>query len=358
MVPAGTAGGRYRPEACANAGRRVVEASTRNNCRVARRSVRVLPILPAAPARAFWGARVGTQLTGTMPPWDMGAQAQFERGTGKRASLIHWGAPWQACTPQCHRYEFDTKAADNARRHGAISLYDWAPYSEPDHGDAQLTLDAISRGDFDGLIRGFAAEVGDWGHVLFLRLAWEMNGNFFPWGAGVNGNKPATFVRAWRHVHDVFASAGARNVVWVWCPNVDPRHDWAPFSSVYPGDAYVDWTCLDGYNSGTNPRGHHDGWHTFDEIYRRSYDELSKLAPSKPMMIGEVASTDWGGSKAGWIRDMFAKLRDYPRIRGLSWTNDPFDGMDWPVESSAAAGDAFRTGIRSAYFSAGAARGG
>ena len=49
-----------------------------------------------------------------------------------------------------------------------------------------------------------------------------MNGNWFAWMEGVNGNQPGEYVAAWRHVHDIFTAVGATNVSWVWCPNVDP----------------------------------------------------------------------------------------------------------------------------------------
>ena len=65
-----------------------------------------------------------------------------------------------------------------------------------------------------------------------------------------NGNRPGEYVAAWRHVHDIFTSVGANDVTWVWCPNVDPDHKMQSLGSLYPGDAYVDWTCLDGYNWG------------------------------------------------------------------------------------------------------------
>ena len=36
-------------------------------------------------------------------------------------------------------------------------------------------------------------------------------------------------------------------------PNVDPNNKYTPYDQLYPGNAYVDWTCLDGYNKdGTN----------------------------------------------------------------------------------------------------------
>ena len=50
----------------------------------------------------------------------------------------------------------------------------------------------------------------EWGHPFFLRFDWEMNGFWFPWSEGVNGNKPGEFVAAWRHVHDIF-TAGRRH---------------------------------------------------------------------------------------------------------------------------------------------------
>jgi beta-mannanase len=108
-----------------------------------------------------------------------------------------------------------------------------------------------------------------------------MNGDWFPWDEGVNGNTPGQFVQAWRHVHDIASAVGATNVTWVWCPNVTPINNLGEF---YPGDAYVDWTCLDGYNWGTDPNGHLIGWQTFDQIYHSAYQAVLAIAPSKPLM--------------------------------------------------------------------------
>ncbi len=81
-----------------------------------------------------------------------------------------------------------------------------------------------------------------------MRFNWEMNGRWFPWSEGVNGNKSGEYVTAWRHVHDIFTAVGANKVTWVWCPNIDPNRIFLDLASQYPGDEYVDWTCLDGYN--------------------------------------------------------------------------------------------------------------
>ena len=135
----------------------------------------------------------------------------------------------------------------------------------PNQPDFQLG-DLIA-GTYDAYIREFAEEARDWGHPFFLRFNWEMNGDWFPWCEGVHGNAPGEYVAAWRHVHDIFTAVGATNATWVWCPYADTEKRLrADLRSLYPGDAYVDWTCLDGYNWGQNPVNPRP-WRSFTEIF-------------------------------------------------------------------------------------------
>ena len=71
-------------------------------------------------------------------------------------------------------------------------------------------------------------------------------------------------------MHDIFTAVGANNATWVWCPNIDPNNGLHDLGALYPGDAYVDWTCLDGYNWGTNPVKP-DRWRSFDQLYGSTY---------------------------------------------------------------------------------------
>ena len=65
------------------------------------------------------------------------------------------------------------------------------------------------------------------------------------------------------------------------------------------------------------------------------------------MMIGEVASSEYGGSKAGWIREMLSQIpTEYPKIRALLWFERYDSGMDWPLETSSGAETAFAEGMR------------
>ena len=53
----------------------------------------------------------------------------------------------------------------------------------------------IARGDFDDSIDGRAEDLAACGKPVLLDFAHEMNGGWFPWGAGVNGNQPRRFHR-------------------------------------------------------------------------------------------------------------------------------------------------------------------
>ncbi len=311
--------------------------------------------MPAPPTEAetssptlYWGASIGDHLTGTQAPWDMGAVSKFEGLVGKSLSLVNVFVPFANCSPTpCSFYEFAPGMMEGIREHGAIPVYSWSSQSIPSHlEEPDFQLSDVISGSYDSYIRTFAEDARDWGHPFFLRFNWEMNGGWFPWAEGANGNQQGEFVAAWRHVHDIFASVGAANVNWVWCPNVDPDGIFQGLGQLYPGDAYVDWTCLDGYNWGTNPVKP-DRWRSFDELFGSTYREIADtIAPTKPMLIGEMSSTEDGGSKAGWIADTLAKIPvNYPKIGGLLWFDTYIEDMDWPIESSSTATSAFATGI-------------
>src|SRR6202040_2960061 len=142
-------------------------------------------------------------------------------------------------------------AMEAIRAHGTIPVLTWASQAVPTPANLRepnFQLSDVINGRYDAYIHDFAVGAREWGHPFFLRFDQEMNGFWFPWAEGVNGNKRGEFVKAWRHVHDIFTSVGATNATWVWCPNVDFTRKLTPLSSQYPGGRYVDWTCLDGFN--------------------------------------------------------------------------------------------------------------
>jgi Glycosyl hydrolase family 26 len=299
------------------------------------------------PQPLYWGAQIGSQLTGTPAPWDMSAVEKFQRLARKRLSLISFSAPFADCSPApCSFGHFPTTPLDNVRAYGAIPVFSWS--SEGSTGsaiDPAFQLSRLIAGVYDPYIRSFAEAAKTWGHPFFLRFDWEMNGFWFPWNEGVNGNQAGEYVAAWRHVHDIFTSVGATNVTWVWCPNVDFTRRLTPLRSLYPGSGYVDWTCVDGFNWGGTSNS--AGWMSFDSVFRSTYRRIVRIAPRKPMLIGEVASDERGGSKAAWISNLLRVVPSrYRKVHGLIWYEQRNQGMRWPIESSRSARRAFAAGIQ------------
>jgi len=299
----------------------------------------------------YWGATIGTHLTGGQPPWDMGAVTKFEEETRKKVSMVNFFQPFANCNPGCSFYSFPAGPLENIRLHGSIPVLSWSSQSIPStKNEPDFQLSDVIAGRYDSYIREFATKAKAWGHPFMLRFNWEMNGKWFPWHEGVNGNQPGEFVTSWRHVHDIFKEVGATNVTWVWCPNVEYSGA-TPLASVYPGDAYVDWTGLDGYNRGTNPVAP-EGWKSFSQVYRSSYNAIAgSIAPSKPLMVGEVASSEIGGSKSAWIKDMLARVpAEFPKIRALLYFDKYDSSMDWPLETSTSSVSAFAEGLQSPVY--------
>jgi hypothetical protein len=310
---------------------------------------------PAPASKLYWGAWIGDQLTGGQAPWDMSAVTKFEQMSGKNLSIVNFSAPFANCSgSSCSYYNFPAGEFNNIRSHGAIPFYSWGSQSIPvpsNLSEPNFQLADVIAGNYDSYIRKFAEAAKSWGHPFYLRFNWEMNGGWFSWSEGVNGNKSGEYVTAWRHVHDIFTAAGATNASWVWCPNIDPENRFQNLASLYPGDKYVDWTGLDGYNWGTNPASP-DRWRSFDQLYSSTYKRITEtIAPSKPMIVSEIGSSEYGGSKAAWIKETLNTIPvNYPKIHGLLWFENYADGMDWPIETSTSATSAFASGIQNSAY--------
>jgi hypothetical protein len=312
------------------------------------------PVAQAAqkkPRPLYWGAVIGKQLTGEAAPFDMGAIDAFERKTRKGISLLSFSSPFFDCIElPCVPYPFPTTVMEGLRQRGTIPFLSWASQSVPASLDQpDFTLASVANGNHDAYIKWFAEQAREWNRPFFLRFDAEMNGFWFPWGEAVNNNKPGDFVAAWRHVHNIFAQTGVSKATWVWCPNVDFTRVLTPLAGLYPGDEFVDWTCLDGFNWGNTRNSL--GWQTFNEVFHSTYKRIVKIAPSKPMVIGEVASEERGGSKAAWIKEMLRIIpQRYKKVRAVIWFNEKDQGMKWPIESSKKSANAFAKAInRSVY---------
>src|ERR1041385_3758054 len=202
----------------------------------------------------YWGALVNAAPSSVnLAPG--GPINTFETLSKKKMAIIHWGEPWMLSDGSWG--EFQTTYFDNVRNHGSIPMLNWSSHrlgtgaNQPD-----FQLRDVYAGTYDAYIQRWATAAKSWGHPFFLYFDPEMNGWWYPWGEGktstgaiVNGNSSGDFVKAWRHVHDIFTSVGATNVSWVWGPNhMSTSSQYPPLAGLYPGDSYVDWTSLSVFN--------------------------------------------------------------------------------------------------------------
>ncbi len=229
------------------------------------------------------------------------------------------------------------------RSRGALSLVTWEPWTWGGAPVAQpaYSLDRVTAGDFDAYITQWGNGLRDWGYPVMLRFAHEMNGNWYPWAEGVNGNEAGDYVAAWRHVHDVVAATGATNVQWVWAPNV-PYWGSTPLSGLYPGSAYVDIVGLDGYNWGTSQSW--SVWTSPQDLFGQGLSELRTLAPGKQILITETASSELGGSKADWNTALVSYLNAQADVTGFVWFHLNKE-VDWRINSSPASASALAAAL-------------
>jgi Glycosyl hydrolase family 26 len=240
------------------------------------------------------------------------------------------------------RTPFPTPRLDAITAEGAVPSVTWEPWNYS-LGAAQTSfpLTSIAAGKFDAYVASWARAAAAWRGPIVIRFGHEMNGNWYPWGLGVDGNTAAEYVAAWRHVHDVFVHSGATNVLWVWSPNAV----WGPtpaLRELYPGSAYVNFLGVDGYNFGAGlPYG---GWRSAQAILDPTLTDFDTFAAGKPVLIAETASSEDGGSKSAWIAGLVPYLASRPQVAGFVWTEFP-GSADWPLESSAANVAAMRTAL-------------
>jgi hypothetical protein len=292
----------------------------------------------------YWGAFAGDIAT-------------FQTDARKRVSIIQFGNGWWY---QNSYVPFSSTNFDFVRHQGAIPLVDWRSWDytvTPVYNQPGFSLSAIINGAHDAYVKSWATAAKQWGHPFFIRFDPEMNGDWYPYSELRNGNSKGQYIQAWRHVHDIFTQLGVTNATWVWCPNID-EPGLTSIPELYPGNGYVDWVAMDGYNFETDPQNH-QGWNSFSTLFKPTYNILQLLAPTKPVMIAEVACSEKGGSKATWITDMLVNQlpKRFANVKAFVWFNATITGDlnskvpgDWPIETSASAQSAFANGIASSYY--------
>lgn len=211
------------------------------------------------------------------------------------------------------------------------------------------------------------------GGQVLIRLMHEFNlpsSSYYCPGSSTQpaGTTTDTFVAAWQHIVQIFAQQGATNVRWVWCPNVGPSGAGSTSGTttnsgttalMYPGDAYVDYIGIDGYNK-QGPT-----WKTFQDVFQTTYNWITvgdqytiipgasaagPICNTKPMIICETSSweddnfTSPPQTKAQYIADIATVVpASMPLVQGVHIWHDCNDNLESPATSSPGAASAWST---------------
>ena len=206
----------------------------------------------------------------------------------------------------------------------------WEPWNPAESlNQSKNYLLDIANGTEDAYITQFANEVKNSNVPTIIRFAHEMNGNWYPWG-----NKPNEYINAYKHIVTKFRDLGVTNAYWMWNINVGsvPVEPIESVSQYYPGYDYVDYVGIDGFNFGNTTNW--SSWTEFEDLFHKTYNHVVHVY-NKPVIIAETSSTEHGGSKSDWIKNMDITLQKetFSNIQAVIWFNI-IKETDWRIDSS------------------------
>jgi beta-mannanase len=327
---------------------------------LARVALAIIGIHVAAAAQAQGQALLGVYYGNQ--GWKMDQVRAMEAWQGKRHAVVNLFTDW------CNR----TKTLDNLFKqqlpniwaNGNVPVVSWEPYlcspaATPNDVEARA-----ARGEYDAYLGAWAERMkaflsgpdGSLGTAddrrVYIRLAHEMNGNWYPWGAADGGGSALDYILMWQRVRGIFWQKGLDKltVQWVWTVN---HEDVGPLRAedYYPGDAYVDWVGIDGYNWGASQSW--SSWRTPEEVFAPMVARLREFT-ARPLALTETASTTAApgkvdiAAKSLWISQLFAYATAASTgARMIVWFNEDKEA-DWAVFGGANGDETYRTG-RTSY---------
>jgi glycosyl hydrolase family 26 len=280
--------------------------------------------VPVPAHGAYVGAWVNPLPSDYTQSGRLSAERDFEQQLGRPLDIVH--------TYRKFEEPFFTSSDLEFVRRGATLLFSWA-------GTDTRT---IAAGRYDDLLRDRARRVRELDRPILLEWRWEMdrpNLQAEVWSG-------EDYVKAWRHIREVFAQQGVSNASWVWCPTADGFAS-GRAQSYYPGDDQVDWVCVDAYPGDTiRPMG---------DILR-PFLEWAKDR-SKPIVIGEYGCPRSlaPDERAAWLRDAAAVFRANTKIKAVLYfeanpTDRSSDRFHYQIRDDPPALEAFRQMVQDPYF--------
>jgi len=259
----------------------------------------------------------------------------FKHSYGKKPFLVMVFIDW-------HKL-LSANMAKEVYGENCVLFVTWEPWDSSKQ--AGIDYGGLINGKYDKYITDFALSLKKINEVVFLRFAHEMNGDWYPWSGKMIGKEK--YIQVYRHIKDIFDRNNVNNIKWVFSMNWEdlPREQ-NGFLLYYPGDKYVDYLSIDGYNWGKiKPWSR---WVSFREIFGNRYNEITKYT-RKPVLISEFSSTASGGDKGAWIREAMQAIKEMPAIRGFVIFNVDKE-TNWSFSPESSYGKELKIQLRDAYF--------
>lgn len=153
----------------------------------------------------------------------------------------------------------------------------------------------IVKGKTDTYVREFAKGVKNYSEEIWLRPLHEANGDWYDWGVGKAnaGNTDANVAEAYRHIVNIFREENVNNVKWVWTTNASNHGSGTSLTGNYPGDEYVDYISIDGYNWGKSQSW--SNWQTFSQVFMKAYTALANI--NKLSLSPRFPAPSWAAAR-------------------------------------------------------------
>jgi mannan endo-1,4-beta-mannosidase len=208
-----------------------------------------------------------------------------------------------------------------------VPLIVWQPMDPEVQNRPTMSLRKIldNKAKWGKYVRTFARAARNSRQTIILRFAHEMDCPYFTYGQGRFDNTPKMIRDLWHWVWQQFQKVGATNVKFLWSPN-NPGPGCTPWPRIYPGDRYVDYVGMSGFNWGIpNDRSRPwSRWKPMATVLEKGVEGLMALT-RKPIVVAETGSSPdapRGKSKANWIRYGYPDIyRRYPRVVLIAYFN-------------------------------------
>jgi hypothetical protein len=222
-------------------------------------------------------------------------------------------------------------------------IVSWLPDNGSDGANKpKYRLSRINAGRFDAQIRALAKQLKPLRNQVLFRPMPEPNTPWHAWSGMVNRNTPQQYVKAWKRIRTIVRKTAGKRVKLLWTPYARgvPDSDTNGFAAYFPGTAYVDQIGLSAYNFG---QAQGLAWSDPAPLFEDAYQALTALAPGKPFWIAETGSTETGGDKAQWIKDLASLGSELPTLRGVVWFDVKEKTGDFRIRANRQTIAAFRS---------------